>query len=123
MSKIYSVPDELEIIAGDTVPIPYEVYREDGGEINFSLPGVEIDWCLSLWEYPDQLILKKSSTDGGISVDATNKNNFVVTLLPEDTSELSGVFLYQIGITTPSGTRSRRVQGSITIAPIIPSSY
>ena len=121
MSKIYTVPGDIEIIAGDTVPIPYEVYREDGGEINFSIPGVEIEWCLSLWDDTSQLILKKSSSNGGITVDVTHQDNFIVTLLPEDTSDLSGVFLYQIKITTPTGTELRRVQGSITIVPMIPS--
>lgn len=120
MAKIYTVPDDIEMIAGDSVLIPYDVQRDDGGYVDFTLDGSNVEWFLSLWNDPDQLILKKSiADDGGISVDSVSPNIFVVALTSEDTSALAGPFLYQIEITIPSGEKLRKIQGSITIVPRI----
>lgn len=117
MSRIYTVPEDIEIIAGDTVPIPYEAYLEDGGEIDFNIPGVTIEWSLSLFEYRNFPIFQKTNEeDGGIEVDSEVPYRFIVTLSSADTSNLSGIYLYQVEVGTPSGTKTRRVEGSLIVA-------
>lgn len=121
----------IEIIAGDTVEIPYQVLKHDGKKIDLTTPGTKIEWLLSPYENLGYTEIEKVLTipiegdadyaDIGIPViinELGNKENtdcFNVKLIPTDTMGKSGMYTYQIVITDPNNAVNRRMQGNILI--------
>lgn len=111
----------IEIIAGDCFTIPFHVLKENGDLVNLQLPNTQIEWTMSPFGETDVLALKKDNGSvGGVEVSNLQPDMFDVTLDEEDTINISGSYIFQVKITDPNGTVSRRVQGSILIWPNTP---
>lgn len=111
----------IEIIAGDCFTIPFHVLKENGDLVNLQLPNTQIEWTMSPFGETDVLTLKKDNGSvGGVEVSNLQPDMFDVTLDEEDTINISGSYIFQVKITDPNGTVSRRVQGSILIWPNTP---
>lgn len=121
-SRVFTLAEEpIEIIAGDTVVIPFEAEQKDDGIINLNAAGTEIVWALAPYAAPDVVVLTKTNADSSeISISASAPNRFFVHLGEEDTSDLENMFTYQVIIKAPDGAISKRLQGYIIIWPHIP---
>ena len=106
----------IEIIAGDTVEIPYQVLKHDGKKVDLSTPNTKIEWILSPYENLGYVTLKKELVnEGEITYLSDDTSCFNVKLMPEDTLGKYGMYTYQIIIIDPSGAINRRMQGNILI--------
>lgn len=105
----------IEIIAGDTIEIPYQALKRNGDIVNLRSPDTEIEWRLSPYDCLGVVVLTKKLSEGQIDLSDDGVDCFSVVLFPEDTENLMGLHTYQITITDPSGAVNRRVQGSIHI--------
>ena len=130
-NRLFTMDDNpIEIIAGDTVEIPYEVLRRDGRRVNLTEVGTEIIWMLSPYGNLGTTVLEKSlivsdSSDidfSNISVgtkqsnsELGNLNYFNVKIMPQDTLGMSGLYTYQIVLKDSDGVVNRRMQGNILI--------
>lgn len=126
------ISEPSEFIAGDTVVLNYKALKEDG-IIDLLLVGTTIKWTMAYWGNPDLPVLQatykryinNSSVEvietNGITVSYDSSDEFTVTLTPNQTSALSGQYVYQIEITDFNERTSRRIQGSIVFWPMVHS--
>lgn len=117
--RVFTLEEKpFEIIAGDSVPLTFQVLKTDGDYVNLQLPGTKIEWVMFPFEDHKTLVLKKDNGDiGGITVSTEEANMFQVDLVEADTLNLDGAFTFQAIITDSTGIVSRRVQGYMLIWP------
>lgn len=104
----------IEIIAGDTIALPYQALKEDGSIVDLN-QAKEIEWILSPYNDLSNAVLTKKLTEGKVVISDGSPNCFSVILETNETKDLSGMFVYQIAITDSANRVNRRVQGNLHI--------
>lgn len=101
--------------AGDTLEIVVTVTDDDGNIIDIT--GADVEWYLLQYETsPDEdHLLKKTTTDGGITVTSAQDGEFTVTVDAGDTDGMSGEYHHRARMTDSTGNRSTVMTGTITI--------
>lgn len=117
MTNLYTVAEEMRIIAGDTKVLPFSVGRQDGNHVDLNLSGTTIKFFLYLYDQPEVNVLTLSSGNG-ISVSTSDTSWFDVKLTSEQTKGLVGPYQYQIEITTPLNDIYRPVTGTLVFVQI-----
>jgi hypothetical protein len=106
--------DDVTFIAGTYYELVFTTLNEYG--IPIDLNGATIDWALSLFGDPTELVLQKS----GIISTPTSDGIFTVILLENDTSTLGGKYIQQPVIVDSVGKTFRPGQGLVNIIKATP---
>lgn len=101
--------EELHIIGGNYKEITIKILNIDNGNY---LSGINISVNFSLIEYKNRYgdpLLSKNC-----EISSSDNTTFILSLQPEETNELCGVYIYQFSVQTSSG-KQESFQGLITI--------
>jgi len=106
--------DDVTFIAGTYFELVFAALDEYG--VSIDLNGATIDWALSLFGDPTELILQKS----GVISAPTSDGIFTIILTNSDTSALGGKYIQQPVITDSVGKVFRPGQGLVNIIKATP---
>ena len=109
----YTLPS-IDFVAGETQDLAFHVFFHDGDK-PFGLIGCDADF--SVVNFTNRIGKPLISKKMGItspSVDAV-RNILTVTLMPQETVNLSGKYIYQISIRDPDGGVEIPKQGILYI--------
>lgn len=112
----YNQTDYLEtisFIAGTKYTITFPVFDENGAPV--SMVTGRMTWLLSPYGQPETRILQKEATTSG-------SYSFVVTLDPQDTMGLGGIYLQQPLLRDVDNNEFRAGQGVVNIRKAIQES-
>lgn len=102
----------FEMMSGDTQVLEYEVLDEDGVAVNIT--DATIEWVLTASRNSATALITKT-TSSGIVITNGPSGIFQVTLLPANTTSLSGIYYYEAEVTTTGNSVYTVSTGMATI--------
>ena len=128
-NRVYNLP-EIDFIGGESERLYFNLYTPK------KQPFPNLDACYLTFsimhyanrDYTSDPIFKINSEDNAAQIyadlgDEEEYNRFVVKLMPDDTFDLSGKYIYQIGIKDDDGHVEIPGQGIIMIIKNIDASF
>lgn len=128
---VYTVSDDINMIAGDTITKSFLVYDRDGNPVNLGGSGGTITSTITATfcrygESDKPIIMTPPTGKSIINKSTTIENQFSMTLYPINTDPTTAYtnsvdpykdtyLQYQISITDFKGTQRSRVYGKISI--------
>ena len=113
-TTLFTRAPDIMMIAGHETTLPFEAVRTDHGEVDLSIPGTVIKWILVDWGMPVCAARTLTNATSAITV-GTPASHLDVHLTSDVTYDLSGVYNYQIELTSPAGSVFRPIEGNIVI--------
>lgn len=102
----YDRLDEMECLAGDTLPCFVVGVETAEGE---TLDGCTMQLLLAPWDEPERAAVSKTCTA------TEDGKGFAVTLTSTDTAGLAGVFRLHFCLTNAAGLHQRKLAGVLTV--------
>jgi hypothetical protein len=99
----------LSLIAGNS-----RIYQVPVDDVE-DLTGCKIIWVLKKKVKDASFLLEKTIENGGISLSATVKNEFDLTINPLDTSNLEGLYYHEAKVIDVQGHETTVIYGDVRI--------
>lgn len=102
--------------AGDTTPV-YVVVRDQAGEV-MDLTGASARWMVSRGtpaRFSPQVLLTKSTANGGITITAAPEGEMLIDLQPSDTRNLTGDYYHELELVDGNGAVTTPLSGLMTV--------
>ena len=114
LNKMYSLP-EIRFVGGSSEDLQFNVFYDERNPKPFNLFGSEVSFSIVNFINKNSTPLVSKRMEVGLNDEETHHSVLRVSLLPADTVDLFGKFVYQISIKDIDGNVDIPHQGIINI--------
>lgn len=114
-NAVMTLAQTQTFIAGDDFTLRIQAKKSNGSNVDLTTQGTVIEFVMCTYDGRMPVLEKKNNDSSDIAVDNTDNSLFYVYLNHVDTQDLHGAYSYQVVITLPNGSVSRRLEGVLDI--------